>query len=439
VNFSDLYIRQYNVTEIHKLKVALSQFVSNKKFETIVKTNWGSYLNDQKYSEILVERIVEIYDLVETNVKNLAMSNFSIPLKNINYYRRGIYKGDNVWLLFSRTNEFDFRKEVGIWFKNVVERRKIVQSPSAVIQPDIIDKTKETFNGRCAFCFPKMWLMKLPDPSLKKRLDNLIFEFMLTRKPVATVNGKQVLVENDGLIIVEDNRQFSAERFFNSLFFAFLINKIGATVVRSWEIGSINFSEGESKSQGGMFPVNSERNLQYEDRHQNGNKILNYNRRRLLISTKTLLKCLKICEAIERNSALYFFAFYSLEAYSHYFRKEFTQAFIFSWIIIERDLVAKWDKFLENENADKERKKKLKDYNYVTVDHYLEILLISKQIKPSDYSELMRLKKLRNGIAHKAEKIGEDDSKKCMNIAIWISKNRYKEFVKAGKHNAPAK
>jgi len=102
---------------------------------------------------------------------------------------------------------------------------------------------------------------------------------------------------------------------------------------------------------------------------------------------------------------------------------EYSAAFLLSWYIIEHDLMVKWDKMLDNKGITGKRKKKLRNHLlYKTADRVIEILNLLSKIPDDDYSELMKLKDIRNDIVHNGKIPSKEDAEKCFDYAIDIIK-----------------
>ncbi|RLE60953.1 MAG: hypothetical protein DRJ35_01740 [Thermoprotei archaeon] len=75
------------------------------------------------------------------------------------------------------------------------------------------------------------------------------------------------------------------------------------------------------------------------------------------------------------------------------------EAFVNGWAVVEYHVTMLWESLLEG--LDGERRRKLRDSNYMNMDRIIEALNLFNKIDDETYKWLMRLKKTRNKVIHK--------------------------------------
>lgn len=106
-------------------------------------------------------------------------------------------------------------------------------------------------------------------------------------------------------------------------------------------------------------------------------------------------------------------------AYTQLTDDMFSQAFISSWIIIERDLYDIWMKKLLSSGITKRNRDDLDRWDLYRV---LEILHLDKEIKEDDYILLKQLQRIRNDVIHDGYEVTQKQVEDCYDLAELIVK-----------------
>ena len=108
-----------------------------------------------------------------------------------------------------------------------------------------------------------------------------------------------------------------------------------------------------------------------------------------------------------------------LEAYTHFITGNHREAFICGWPIIEYHINIIWEELIKK-ITNKDRRQKLKDPNYVNIDHIIEILCLFDLVNEEEYTQLMKLKRVRNRVVHKLYVPSTEEIKELFDIAYKI-------------------
>jgi len=109
-----------------------------------------------------------------------------------------------------------------------------------------------------------------------------------------------------------------------------------------------------------------------------------------------------------------------LEAYTHFQNSNYLEAFVLSWLIIEKDTYARWNRYLEEKNIGNSRKRKLENPSTWTADMIIEQLSLAGRISSGDYQKLISMKAVRNRIVHRGERVSKEQADESLEFAVRI-------------------
>jgi hypothetical protein len=112
-----------------------------------------------------------------------------------------------------------------------------------------------------------------------------------------------------------------------------------------------------------------------------------------------------------------------LEAYTHFHNSDYLEAFVLSWLIVEKDVYSRWDRYLGDKSIQGSRKGKLENPGVWTADVVIEELSLSGEISSNDYNKLMSMKTVRNNIIHKGERVSKEQADELLELALEIVRN----------------
>jgi hypothetical protein len=187
--------------------------------------------------------------------------------------------------------------------------------------------------------------------------------------------NKVLVMNEDGLIAIEEKNPIVARRRINEIMATFLLSGFEVTAVFEAELGvaEIDPSSLSITRWGGAKTLNLRTSLNqffpikplaFEGRTE--------------IGKEYVVKIIKQAERITSDpEASDYFVFF-LEASTHLKSSEYLQSFIMSWVIIERHLSWLWNKFLKEAEIAKKRREKLTNPAYWTIDFVLEGLNLNR-------------------------------------------------------------
>ncbi len=298
--------------------------------------------------------------------------------------------------------------------KSFKEAEKIIRKP-----------TKSKIKGFGVYLYPPVWVDEVPKIPFNQRIWSEIAILFGQKAVETTYNGNVLIITKDGFIAVGIDDKYEALKELNTIMASALINEIPATSIKEFELGEVTIDVQTKAITSSLIRLSSLRNIFGSSIAQ---LLIHRESHRGIISSKTLLSIIKIAEKISKDDELRVLSLILLEAYTHLINMEYSAAFLLSWYIIEHDLMVKWDKMLNNRGITGERKRKLRSHLlYKTADRVIEILNLLSKIPDDDYSELMKLKDIRNDIIHNGKTPSKKDAEKCFDSAIDIIKRLIKE------------
>jgi len=145
---------------------------------------------------------------------------------------------------------------------------------------------------------------------------------------------------------------------------------------------------------------------------------------RIEVENKELIEIIQEAQRITQDPEVADLLIFLLEAFTCLQSSEYMQSFIMSWVIIERYVSSLWEKFLREEQITHNRRDKLMNTAYWTVDTILESLNLTGRLSIEDHKDLMDLKNKRNDIIHVGERVSKDEAERCFQNAKRIVQQR---------------
>ncbi len=115
-----------------------------------------------------------------------------------------------------------------------------------------------------------------------------------------------------------------------------------------------------------------------------------------------------------------------LESRTHLQGSEFMESFVFSWLIIEKQLYRLWARYLARQALPKRRREKLTDSSRWTVDSVIESLNLVGEVSNEQYESLSRMRKTRNDMIHEGERVNRDQAVECIRVAHSMLKQEFR-------------
>jgi len=327
-------------------------------------------------------------------------------------------KKDFVWFIRGNLADLDINGQVS---KIINEARRRKQVKTKMEERKVKPATKtEIVKGCCVYMYPFLWIGEPPKLTLQQRLRGIVFPSEL-RKIVQEVEISSVktLIFNDGLIFAQTENKKLALKIINLIATSMLINGISVFVSRELDLIEATFNRAGyfTHMRGKTLSSRVEVAFKPEELQERilsvkigGESIVNENK---------FLKVIKTVKKLSMNEELSTLAIALLEAYTYLVTGSYREAFVCGWGIIEYYIGMLWDNLIK-ERTDEHRRNKLKDPNYINIDHTIEILSLLDLISKDKYENLMRLKRIRNKVIHKLYEPSAKEAEELYNMAFNI-------------------
>jgi hypothetical protein len=351
-------------------------------------------------------------------VNQLRELQFTKPVKAFICSKSVLSDNSFTWQVqgnIAELNHVELVNEIIEEARKEAEVARTKKEPSAPSPPTI------TIKGCGIYFHPPIWIGKLPRKTFKqKMLGPLVFPM---KAMDLKYKGKIVVIKEDGFIAIGEENTSKATRMLNEIMATSLLLNFPALAVRELEVNETQIDPLTLDIRGGIMAMNSLRTqLAFSLwRPQLGVQPIEVRKE---ITKEELANIIQQAERITQDSEVADFLVFLLDAHTYLQNSEYMQSFIMSWMIIERHIFWLWKKFLKEEQINRKRRDKLTNSLYWTIDYVLETLNITGQINLEDYKNLMKLKKKRNDIIHKGEKVTLDEAERCFQIAMNIVKER---------------
>lgn len=301
--------------------------------------------------------------------------------------------------------------------KIIEEARKEVAR--AKTKPTMPPPPKTRINSCVTFFYPPIWVGKLPKKTFKEKA---LRSYVRFPKKALDLKYKDrvVVINKDGLIAIGEEVIPKAARMLNEIMATFLLLGVEANAVRELEVDNAKIDPASlSITEWGIRTHTLRTQLAQFFPPQPLEA-----KSRIEIEKGRLVRLIKQAERINKDPDISDFLIFFLEAHTHLHNSEYSQSFVMSWVIIERQMYWLWKKFLKEEQMPRKRREKLTNPVYWTIDFVLEGLNLGGQLSKEDYCDLMFLKRKRNDIIHQGESVALDEAEKCFRIAKDVVRQR---------------
>ena len=387
------------------------------RMDSILKDpKWNRALSDQEkkrvYDKTMFSEILEGSFLgIIQEIRNQPFR--KPPVTSHGGGKRMLISRDFLWKIEGDIAEMDKTKIL----TEILQRAK-KEAARAETKPPAPPPPKPVINGCSTYFYPPIWVGKLPKKTFKQKARG---SFILPEKALTLeYKDRVVIINRDGLIAIGEGNVPKATRMLNEIMATFLLMGLEASAVRELEVGDAKIDSSSLTITGWTTRVDTPR-TQLAHWFPQQQLVLES---RTEIGKKNLVRIIKQAERISKDPDISDFLAFLLEAHTHLKNSEYSQSFIMSWVIIERQMFWLWKKFLREEQIPSKRRKKLTFPQIWTIDFVLEVLNLRGQLSKEAYRDLMSLKNKRNDIVHLGESTSSEEAEKCFKIARSIVKQR---------------
>ncbi|AIF69452.1 hypothetical protein PAP_05205 [Palaeococcus pacificus DY20341] len=399
----------------------LEKIMNEERWERTIPPDspyYGAEKGTIKYSDIFVGILSNFRQQIESLV-------FSRIPKGLGM---GISFPSNGWcqLVYGRIDELTQEEIIARIIDDAKRNAREHREEGKVSSTAKPKKKEERLKGYGTYVYPPVWVGEAPEFSfVQKVMGNNFFIPKIVLK--TKFNNKPLIIRSDGFVgIVHENKE-DVLKWINVIFgTALLLDKFSCYFVRESEIASIEVNPTTMEIAGMRIPLTTLRTYQVDPIVS---KHVFHLKREKVIPKEDIKEAIKIAELISKNKELADEIIFLLSGFTHYQEHEYQQAFIATWIVIEKYLSQLWENFIRRRNLSKRRREKLTNSLLWRTDHILETLNLTGKLDEDVYRLLMDLKSKRNKFIHEGKPIKKEDAGKVLSFAILILREEIKKIT----------
>lgn len=320
-----------------------------------------------------------------------------------------------VWFLIGYINELDPTQFALDIIKNAKQRAAAKKTPRKPVQ------APTRVSGYGTYFYPAIWIDDFPDLDFREQASGGLFQLHETELFSVPYKGNKVVVRKGGFITVTESDKLRAKEYLNEIFATALINDIPSYAVRETELDSVTVEEDSGRMVGYMSQMDSMRSTIRERLSDTNISLIRFEREN--VSQEKLKEIIRKSERITSNGFKKNQLLDMLESYTHLQNAEYTQSFVFSWLIIEREISRLWGEYLEKSKIEGQRKRTLSNTANWTMHIVLETLNMLGIINDEGYRILNKFRYKRNRVIHRGENVTKEEAEICYQNALnFLSK-----------------
>ena len=138
------------------------------------------------------------------------------------------------------------------------------------------------------------------------------------------------------------------------------------------------------------------------------------------LKKSTVVEVIKKAEVITQNTEIKNYVPLFLDAKTHFLIHQHKTAFLLGWLVVEKYVDSLWAETLSNRGISGKRYNKLAKSIFWTIDDELEALNLIGQISNQRYSQISRLKGIRNAVIHRERKVQPKEAEECIKLTTDV-------------------
>jgi len=274
---------------------------------------------------------------------------------------------------------------------------------------------KEYLNGFGVYYYPGLRIGDNLELTFNEKLINAIGKpiYLPEAENKFNFNNKHGFFDTFGFIGIQNKSEKAAIKILNTIFGVSLLFGVNSISVRETELFSMEIDP-ESLSVGGfLWQFESKRFTPYNS----------HGLRKNAIPLDSMKMIIKVAENVSHDETINESVLFLLESFTHFYNSEYSQSFLFSWLIIEKYISQLFEEMLSEKKVSAERKKKFKTQDKWSTESKIEVLNLNERINSDDYNFFIRFNAKRNKFAHTGKTIDEKESNELFVFSQNIIKN----------------
>ena len=385
--------------------------------ETI--SGFDDYIGNQetKYSDILL-----------THISNLIITLRNDPTAN---FKKGDVGGqmfgDRGWGMGIKGNIVELIKTDSLVSESIKDAKlqaaRIRDNKELKLIPNSKREDRKYLDVFGAYYYPGVRIGDNLELTFKEKLINIIGKpiYLPEAEFKFNFNGKNGFFDTFGFVGIQSENEKEAIKILNTIFGVSIIFGFDSLSIREFELYSMKMDP-KSLSIGG-FSWNEENSKRLNPYSSHGS-------RKIAIPLESMNEIVSVAEKVSNDKTTNELLLFLLESFTHFYNYEFSQSFLFSWLVAEKYISQLFEEVLSENEVSNTRKKKFKNHEKWSTESKIEILNFTGKINSNKYDFLIKYNTKRNKFAHEGESIHKQDSKDLLEFSKNILKNDIDRIMK---------
>lgn len=207
-----------------------------------------------------------------------------------------------------------------------------------------------------------------------------------------TFNNKKGFLDTFGFVGIHAKNENEALKILNTIYAVSLIFGFDSISVRESELLYMNMNSDSSSV--GRFSWHSMGDTRRPTPYTS------HGMRKVAIPLETMKTIIETAERISHNENLNELVLFLLESFTHFYDFEYSQSFLYSWLIVEKHMTRLFNEMLSDKKVSNERKKKFNRHDKWSSESKIEVLNFTGKIDKDEYTFLIKYNTKRNKFAH---------------------------------------
>lgn len=364
----------------------------------------------------------------------IPISNFIISLRNdpTSNFRKDIIHaqafGVHGWSMIIKGNIVELKEANSLVLDSINEAKQRAarirgKKEAELPQTNSKSEDKKYLEVFGAYYYPGIRIGDNLELTFKEKLTNTIGKpiYFPEAEYKFNFNGKHGFFDTFGFVAIQNKNEKEAVKILNTIFGVSLIFGFDSVSVREFELYSMRMDP-ESLSIGG-FSYSEQNTKRFSPYSSHG-------LRKRAISLDSMNMIINIAEKVSRDETTNELVSFLLESFTHLYNFEFSQSFLFSWLVAEKHISRLFEGMLIEKKIPSKRKEKFENHNKWSTETKIEALNFAGIINSEDYDFLITYNTKRNNFAHKGKTIGQLESKELYEHSKNVVKDEINRIIK---------
>lgn len=406
-----------------------------KVIEIMDEPRWKKKANNE------IDRTLPTFDYDVGDQENKYSDMFVIPVSNLiidlrndptSNFRKGYLTGqlfgNHGWIMTIKGNIVELKEANSLVSDSINEakqRAARIRGKKELKLPQINTEREEKkyLEVFGAYYYPGVRIGDNLELTFKEKLTNTIGKpiYLPEAEHKFNFSGKHGFFDTFGFVAIQNKNEREAVKILNTIFGVSLVFGFNSLSVREFELYSMKMNP-ETLSVGGFswLDQNTKRFPPYSS----------HGLRKRAIPLDSMNMIMNIAEKVSQDKATNESVLFLLESFTHLYNFEFSQSFLYSWLVAEKNISRLFEGMLLEKEVSGNRKDKFKKHDKWSTETKIEVLNFNGIINSKDYDFLILFNTKRNKFAHEGNTIDQRESKELFEFSKTIVKDGINRIIK---------